>query len=679
MITVTSISPAKNETNVSVNKDIEIKLSADFKLDPRNISFKLNEIDIVPNVFSVYNGESDYELIVTLYTRRRIKFGDNHRYGQDGLRYGKRDIHPSVLEYGSRYTCSFKVWGENDSGEKEELNDSFLFSTEEGIFYNEKPKEFFYSDHTQAMANYLPEWARARYDKYSNFQQLLNPIGEVLEKNQDLINKVYQSNAIQTVNLKELPFLYKYEMDKNFEFETFFNQDGSTFFVQPEITGVQGITRFELFTTEENNLKSLYYGKVPTRLNNEQTIVKNNIIVSETKASDLPHVINKDLEREGGLVLYCRGVETSVYRDRIESYSLLKCQIKGTSIYDQKQTEELVIYEQDYLHSKKMWKSIESIQFFNIKKQNFTFEVLHFPRKDKKSLDSKKVILPSGDTDYAMWSFENRMNQSVLQKRKTLGDSGLDVLKFAGRTEVFQEMGLFDIDNETPLELKDIVVDYNSNYLYGITDDFLYVFDKREPYPESLKKIPGTNGDADFTLSIDTDELYLNEEGEKEVQLSLRHTTPGKKIAKYRIKITKPNGTSVFLMEDGSIETDPNKSSNYVRQGEFVLPTINNRITIDQPGEYIFELETMYQGGTVSKDFNFIFIKKNSAIAKYDLRRIMNESTPESIIIDFDQELKIYTDTKILHTIKFHRDGVVIDYVNKVIYSAEEYSSIDVE
>ena len=47
----------------------------------------------------------------------------------------------------------------------------------------------------------------------SHFQQLLNPLGEILEKQEDLISKVFQANRIQTVNLKELSHLYKYEVD----------------------------------------------------------------------------------------------------------------------------------------------------------------------------------------------------------------------------------------------------------------------------------------------------------------------------------------------------------------------------------------------------------------------------------------------------------------------------------
>lgn len=679
MITINQITPAKNSVNVPVNQDLEIRISADFKLDPRNISFKLNDVDIIPNVFSVYNGETDYELVVTLYTRKRIKFGENFRYGQADVRYGMRDIHPSVLEYGARYVCSFIVWGINNLNEREELTDSFVFNTEEGIFYNQNPVKYFYSDYTQSMANKLPEWAKGRYDKYSNFQQILNPIGEILEKTQDFIDKTYQANFLQTANLKELSCLYKYELEKNFEFKNFLNQDGSLFFVQPEISGIQGITRFDLFASENNDIKSLYYEKIPTRINVDQVYVSDNVIFQKTIALNTKHEINAKLEREGSFVIYCEGVQTSVYKNSNNNYVFLKCKIKGVSLFDKEQKEEIVIYDQKYLYSKKMWKKINSIEFFNIKNQFFTFEILHFPKFKKISPDTKRIISFDGTKESCFWYLENREDFSVLQKRKTLGKNAIESLRFAGKTELVSEVGLYDIDNVTPLRLIDIAVDYNSNYIYGITEDYLYIFDKREPYPTSLKEIPGTNGDADFLLSLEYDECFLDENREKEILINCIHSIPGKKILKYRIKITKPNKEIEYLLPNETITTDINNSAVFVNQKFFTLDDINNRYVATIPGEYIFELETLYQGGSTSKDYAVIFIKKNCALAKYKLERILNNAYPTSIFIDYDQQVKIYTSEGILQTLIFHKDGIVIDYVNKILYSSEEYTSLDVE
>lgn len=679
MITVSSITPGKNSTNVSVNQDLELRIEADFKLDPRNISFKLNNVEVVPSVFSIYHGITDHELVVSLYTKRRIKFGDDYRYGQRDLKYGMRDLFPSVLEYNSRYICSFTVWGTNENGEEEKISDSFVFTTEEGIFENSNPTDYFYSSHTQSLANRLPDWSRARYDKYSNFQQLLNPLGEALEKSQALISNIFKNSTIQTADLNELSLLYKYDLDKNFEFKKFFNQDGSPFFVQPDISGVQGITRFDLFAPEENTLKSLYYKKLPTRINTEETRLSDNTLVYGTLASELEIPLNKTLEREGTCVIYCLGVNTSVYKDPDTKYSFLKCKIKGISIFDKEEEEEIVIYNERYLYTRKSWKKLVSIQFFNLKKQEITFKILHFPDPLRLITDSKRITNVDGTSDLAIWSLDNRNQISVLQRNRTIGESALDVLKFGGRTEVVSESGLYDIDNETPIELLDIASDPNSNFAYGVTNDFLYIFDKREAYPRTLKKIPGNNGSADFSLTLVSDASFLDENGLKEILIKCIQSIPGRKVVKYRIKVTKPDNSIIFILKDGTITSDPSTASIFLKVDSYIIDPIENSYNADMAGEYLFELETMYSGGDISRDFSFAHIVKNCALAKYKLQRILGDAVPVSIFIDTDQELKIYTDISSLHKIKFHKDGIVIDYINKVIYSSEEYTSIDVD
>lgn len=678
MITITSITPAKNSTNISVNQDLEIRISADFKLDPRNVSFALNNVDIVPNVFSIYLGATDHELIITLYTRKRIKYGDTYRYGQENLRYGMRDIFPSMLEYASRYICSFKVWGTNNSGVEESISDSFVFNTEEGIYYNNNPATYFYSDLTQSMANKLPEWSKARYDKYSNFQQLLNPIGEKLEQTQELIDKVYQANNIQTTDLKELPYLYKYELSKDYEFQSFFNQDGTTFYVQPDISGIQGITRFDLFADQENNLKSLYYNKIPTRIDTKQLYISDNVLVYETLAKELKIDLDVKLIREGSLGIYCSGVRTSISKNYDETQQFLKCRLYGTSLYNTDQEEDIIIYNERFLYSRKMWKSLEGIEFFNLKDQDVVFKILHFPIPGYSKTDVKRMISVDGSIDRCIWSYDNRNDQTILQKNRTIGNTIIDVLHFAGQTELVSEMGIKDIDNITPLELKDLVVDHNSNYVYGIDNNYLYIFDKREPYPKKLKKMSSESSDADFVLGLETDDLYLEADGTKELSLRCIHRNPGKKILKYRLKVTKPDNTVEYILRNGTT-TDPNAASVFVKQDTLLLSDILHNYVITQSGEYIFELETMYIGGKYSKDQVFYYMKDICAIAKYKLARILNDSEPVSIFIDTDNEVKIFTNKSVLHTIIFHKDGIMIDYLNKIIYSFEKYTSIDVD
>lgn len=172
-ISITSLSPSKNQDNVSIDSNIEINVtSTGLDLDVTSIDLLINGVSVQP---SAYYGATEKTINITFYSRRRVKY-KTKRYGQDNFRYGQIDIYPSIFQYGSRYVSTIIVY----DIEGNRFEENFAFDTEGGIFYNNKTKHYYYSEQAQALANYLPEWARGRFDKYSNFQQLVNPSSHFL-------------------------------------------------------------------------------------------------------------------------------------------------------------------------------------------------------------------------------------------------------------------------------------------------------------------------------------------------------------------------------------------------------------------------------------------------------------------------------------------------------------------
>lgn len=677
-IVVDSIDPAKNATSVPVNQDIQVWVSADFELDPRNISFRINNVEVVPNCFSVYNGGTSYSLDITLYTRRRIKYDSGRRYGQDGVRYGQRDVFPSILQYGSRYVMEFTVWGTDDNGEYQEVTDRFAFTTEEGIFYNNNPATYFYSDATQGLANYFPEWSKARYDKFSNVQQLLNPIGTKLEGIQDFVTEQGLNNFIQTTNLNELSVLHRVELGKDFEIKSNLNEDGSLFFVQPEVTAVQDITRYDLFTDQNNDIRSFYYDKLPTRLGTERTTVANNTIFGPVIANEIKQYVNKNLERPGTVCLKATGINSSVHTNDRREILVLKCRVVGESLFGKEQFEDLIVLNDRNIFTTKLWRRIDYVQFFNTEGQEIEFRIDHFKEPLSVIQDTKFITTADDNREVILWDAENRGSRTVLRKHVTEGDSGADLLRSSGATRVVQEYDLLDIDGVTPLELLDVAPDVYSNRMYGLSSDYLYIFDKREDYPELLKKIPGDNGLADYIIELDTEESGLDENGQKEICLKTVHKNIGKTVIRYRLRLTKPDGTILFMKEDGTTTTDSQDATVFVQQNDLILEERSHSFITDQVGDHLLELEAVYSGGDSSRHVQVVRVLKKAAIAKYKLARILNEDVPLCIFFDHDQRLKILTEGGVAHSLVLHKDGVLIDYDNKILYFVEDYESVDV-
>ena len=169
-ITISSLYPTKNSVGIPVDANVELRLESDgADLDVRTVRFFINDIEVTPSSrysIAVGFGEDKTKVDVAFYPRRRIKYA-NERYGADDTRYGKLDIIPSNFLYGLRYVCRVYIQDVNGL----EFTDYFTFTIEDGIFYCSNPETYYYSTNTQEMANYMPEWAKARYDKFSNYQQ----------------------------------------------------------------------------------------------------------------------------------------------------------------------------------------------------------------------------------------------------------------------------------------------------------------------------------------------------------------------------------------------------------------------------------------------------------------------------------------------------------------------------
>lgn len=678
MINFNSIYPTKNQNNVGVNEDIKINVSADFKLDPRNVIFKIHGVEIIPEIYSVYHGNSTSELNITLYSKRRVKYATDRKYGQENFRYGMRDVYPSMLNYGSRYVVEVIVFGENPSGEREEGREMFAFTTEEGVFKNPSPPEYFYSTMTQAMGNYFPEWSKTRYDKFSNVQQLLNPLGEYLEQTSDFLSKQKSNTFIQTCNLNELSVLHRIELGGDYPIKSIVAESGESYFVQPEIRAIDGITEFDLFAEPENSFQSFYYNKLPTRIDNEREVVQEDIIIENLELGALKKEINYELENPRELYLFISKLNTSIIREG-RSVRLLKIRIEGTDQYGEKATEDVVTIKDRPIQTETEWKTIHSVELLHARDEKVEVSIYKIPPIKSVLSDFKREITSEDALEKVFWGMNNRGNGSVLEKRAERGGNVFEILRDSGITDVLQEFHLVDIDNSTPLALIDFTVDPFSNLIYGIDENFLYLFDKREQYTHLAKKLRGNNGSADLSIELEDDQMGLDENGQKEVLFKCVHKNIGKTIVKYRVMLHKPNGEVLYLKPDGTVTSDKSRGIIPVNQNDISVPTRQYSIVLDDFGDYLLELEALYRGGATSLDQQIIRIGKKPALIKYKLERVLDDAIPLSINRFKDQKIKIYDSKNVLNSLILRKDGVMINYDDKILYFIEDYDSVEVE
>jgi hypothetical protein len=669
-ISITSLLPAKNEDNVSVNTDIELTITSTLEdLDLDTVIFYINGISVKP---TVYYGLDKKSINIKFYGKSKIKY-NTRKYGQEDFRYGQEDIYPSNFHYGQRYTN--KVYVEDVVGNS--FEESFTFTIEEGIFYNSDYRDYYYCMTTQGLSNNTPEWARSRYDKFSNFQQLMNPIGGIFE---DLdYNLVAQLSGYypQTSNLNELSKLYKVELKEDYTFNNITLDDGTRLQVPPEIYGIQGITKFDIHAEFNNTIDDFYTLKLPTRLNSEKIKLDSEYIYPESDITNIPIELSKKLDIPGRIWVQVKEKEDFSIANK-DALEVLTLRIMGKSVEGQYQEEDMIIYSNKVYITEKRWGFIDTIQFSELQSNTGKF-ILSYTKDSTQLIEDTYREIDFDDTlKQVSWSIKQENYGTILQINTSIHNRIMDILASNLDQEVVREYEIYDIDNVTNVSIDYIIPDEYSNNIYGVNNDYLYIYDKREEYPSVIKRIDSDNGESTFVIELDTTELSRGENG-KTVYIKAVQREAGKVISQYRIKITKPDLTEIYLLEDGTITNNQNQAIIIAKTRDLLYESRMITYIADMPGDYIVELEAIYREGIKEKDAKIFRNIKKSAKAKYKLDRILGDNSIVNAYMGVDQKIKIYDSNSYLHTITFNRDNVLIDYKESTLYFSENYSEIGIE
>jgi len=668
-ISITSLTPTKNAIDIPVASDIELTIESTLAdLDINTVRFFVNGVEVQA---SSYYGATEKEINLGFFSKRKIKYS-TRRYGEEDVRYGQRDIYPSAFQYGYRYTCTIYV--EDTDGLI--FEESFSFTIEEGIFYS-SIVESTYNQQTQAVANYLPDWTKARYDKYSNFQQLINPSCKFLQEVEDSLFKQTASYFVQSSNMNQLGTLYKVELGGDFEFQTTVLDDGTSLQIPPDVNAIKEITKYNPPVEFQNNIESFFYDKLPTRLDESKFSISDLVIKAKTLATDDLYLIDKDLERDGYLTII---IEDAVQFTQIKNndFKFVFCRITGESREKKPQIEDLVIIDNDPYFTSKLWRKIDTIQFINLPDQaNLHFTIDHARPLRAFVADSFSNIGGEDTDKTSFWKLEDTVYGSVLQQWVILEVNAEDIISSLGQKDLVMESELLDIDNTTNLNLIDIDVDKFNNLIYGIDNNYLYIFDKRESYPTIVKDLPPSNGSANFIINLDADQLGRGDTV-KGITMNCVQKIIGETVAQYRLSIKRPDNITEYLLLDGTKTTDKDLGVNLGDETAVQLISSIFSYDLDIFGDYLIKLETIYKDGYSDIDAKIVRVNKKRALIKYKLERLLNDATISRMFTDFDQQLKILDSNNELHSIRFVRDNVLLDYSNSVLYFSEAYDEIEV-
>jgi hypothetical protein len=674
---INTLDPAKGDSDVPVSSEINIQIESDNDLDIRSVEFYINDVRVqASSQYSLQTATTPNMKIVNIsfFPRRRIKYG-NEIYGAPDTRYGKLDILTSNFWYDSRYSCVIKI-SDVDGNVFEER---FSFTTEEGVFFNNITDVDYYNATTQQLANYLPDWSKARYDKFSNFQQFLNPIAGVLERVDNKIVNDFLNTFPKTSNYNEMSLLHKVELSNGVDLNVVTTEDGSSLIVPPEIIATDGITKFYPKPEFNNDINSFYYNKLPDRLDGTKIKLSSNEIVSRRPIGNTKNIINVDMERHGSFCFRAiNGTIFSRLNNTKTSIEFLTCRIKGLSVYGTRQEEEIIVVSNENYFSTKRWSKIESVEFLFIPESlGADFEITYLKEPETLVEDLFRYYDIEGNTFQSLWRLNNYSYGSTLSQLVPVYADGDDEISAPDQRNEIKEYELLDVDGQTHITAKDIATDPFSTLMYVANNEYLWVFDKREEYAKSVKKLPNQQGDVDFLIELSTDETG-RANSEKEISFSGVQKVIGKTISRYRFKMRKPDGTLEYIKPDGQLTQDQEEATVILGTGATQLITEQITVLLTDPGEYIISLEAVYSGGGGSIDSAIVKINTKSALSKYKLERLTLGAEVTHLAYDHDGGLKVKTADNFLHTLIPVRDNVLIDYENLEFYFNRGYDEVEI-
>jgi len=674
-IILTSLSPGKNQDNVPVTSNINLVIeSEDTELNIQSVRFFINGLRIQASSrysLETLSAQDKKSVEVTFYARRRIKFS-NERYGAPDTRYGKQDVLISNFMYGNRYSCQIEI----DDFNGNTFRDFFSFTTEDGVFYNSNPENYFYSSGSQYLANFLPEWSRARYDQFSVFQQIVNPAASLLEQIDNKIQADFLNMFIQTANYNELSNFHKVEFGSSLIFNTKILDDGTSLQTPPKISALINITK--VYPTAEfgNDLKSVFYNKLPTRLEGFNIKLENDLTEIRSACRN-KLVVNKTLDRPGTVSLNVYDGEQFIQRNQTTGETqIFTVRINGISTQKIEQTEDITVFENASYITQKRWSYIKDIQLINIT-DNCTvrYNLSCLPSADAKITDLFRHISADKLIRESIWSIYFNEFGSVLRQEVYTEQEIIEIINSRGEKTSVNEYQLLDIAGDQPVNAISMCVDPFSYMVYVIDVNYLYLYDKREPYCYVLKLLEKSKTEPDVVLDCSSDNLARSEEG-KFLTTNIVHKIIDREPRSYTLSIRYPNGTRYFIDRTGNLFNVKSQAEVILKPGVLLIEANSVDISLPDLGDYIISLEVNYRDGTSSLDQKIARCLFKRPVAKYRLGRILNQSTPVNIKRDFDGQIKILDEKGALTQVHMAKDSILLDYEKSVIYFNEKYEEV---
>jgi hypothetical protein len=530
---------------------------------------------------------------------------------------------------------------------------------------------------TQRLANRAPEWTHARRYSSSVFQQLLNPVAQDIERiNKQLIeerNNIFLSSA--DINL--IDRLYYLELGVGMEFTITDPGDGIILYTPPTVYADINGTEYQLTIAENNDVESLCYSALPSRIEYGETTYVYNEVIPRTTVSELGDITPGDINVPGYLYVTLRGntIWEYIVNNKIFYPKLF---IRGTTRKGTELQEAIPLRYNGTFKTINQWKEVTDVFVSYLDDTaEITLEVLPFDRDTQ--LDTYNLIVPASGIE--SWRFlrleEKTWGSTLVSEGFTV--SSFDVIRKGYDTLDYEwEMELQD-SSSNPITLTAITLKQNTNHIFAIDEDNLYIYDSRLPYPDLTGWTPDS---VDTKMDLWSDRwIYARDDS-----ITIHTDIIDVSQVPYKIRwgIKDPDGSEYYLLEDGtriSISSSTNAWIGNTRWETGDWKEQQMDLTALETGVHIVTLESFYadpnnQANNFTYTTKFVYYVP-AATPQHTIALPSSLQNSSNIAFDSDGRLWFYDNSNILLS-DIYYDYFLADYEKNTVWLRENYSSVRV-
>lgn len=637
MITFTLSSPGASEAAGSTSFEIDIE-SDNFTEDtPDSFALEINGITI--DDFETTGSDGEWAIQVTK------------------LIYGPQSVRIKITATDSDETKS-EIW-------------TTVIDSERALPPSEIARKAFFLD---SLIRYFPSYTKARSNKYSIYQQIINVLGLELDRVKESMHQQARALDLTRTIADDPDWLYQCQLDAGESFSKVISSSGKEEFEAPIVYGITGVNRLLL---EGKSLFLDFWDRaLPHRFTCIEEDIKNIQLTSSLPLSELSTQEEIDVPIPGHLYLWVHSISEAL--ETTPDVVAGTLHITGIGANNVNQTEDIVVIRNGIQPTKKAWKKITRLVASG-PTENFSGEIViyNFPPA---SLTQNEPIFLLGGTEPLRWSLGSSEAGSYLDL--TVSGPGYILDAVSGEDQHFQlqKYWLLDTDLEY-VSIDSFSVDPTSYRVYGVNDETLYIWDRREPVASNLIELNGSVETPEIDFFVEDSQSFIVAEGTPLSTVRVELDTPrgDRGIDSWAWSIIHPNGDRWYRDISGDFTlTAPFYLFNTKPLGRYGIAQSNFTVNLSGVGTWIFELTVNFMDGTSEVVRHPYEVIGQVPIAQYKIDHLIDEEYPNVVTCLEDGRVVVTNSGKVFWLTPMY-DSFMIDFPTETLSFREPFDLVELK